>query len=248
LGTDKFWQRVSSDPGHIAFTSGDGSSVLDYAIKDWDYANKDAYADVEYTWDADADTELYVYYSYVGDGNYPKTSSDFRNAYDDDFLGVFSMNDDTNTAMIRDFKNDTVHYKSGAGEPAQITAKAGEGQSADGADDNITIGNGASSYAVNDWTVEGWINVPSGADDGTIFYKGDGNRKHTIELSLVSGKLRARSYPPKKQYKADGTTDLRNAGWKHFVGTRSGTSGTYIKVFVDGAEEGSDQSGVDDAT
>ncbi|MCL5265191.1 MAG: LamG domain-containing protein [Chloroflexi bacterium] len=157
IGGNNFWAKVSSTSGYIAVTSSDGSTVLDYAIKDWNYAAQDMCVDVEHTWQSGADTIIYLYYGYVSGGTYPKGASDFANTYDANARAVYCMKDDPDNGTVQDLTaNNYDGAKAAAGHPAEAVGAAGRGQLGDGIDDSISVSSLMFPYS-NNFTVEFWF-------------------------------------------------------------------------------------------
>lgn len=237
-GTEKFWQKVDSTKGLVAFSAADGRTALSYAIKDWDFTGKDAFFDIKNTWDADSDTSMYVYYGYLAGISYPKSATDFASAYDTSLKAVYSMNDDPNASTIQDFTtNNNEGRKVAASNPNEIVGKAGRGENFDGMDDYVTVADNPSVSPTGAITLEAWIKSDTGQTGRDAINKGTAPGGYDYDYKLYfSGAGAAVQFYFKDSAGAfdwlAATFSYADNQWHHYSAV---FDGDWMRLYIDGA-------------
>lgn len=233
----------------IEFYDSDETTELSYEVEYYDQSSQEAlYWVMVPQVDGNSSTDKIV----VAYGNDPYGSDQDQptSVWNSNYLAVYHLGDNKwvdgdSTTEAKDSTANSYHGDNTGS--IDIAGQTRRGRDLDGTDDRIVVTGGASVFSLNTWTVSGWVNVASGAPDGSIFYKGNTTTTDTMQVNMMAGKIRAESYPPTSNYSTTGTTDIRNTGWRYFTGQRRSTATTFIKVFIDGAQEGTNSSGTTSA-
>jgi len=147
----------------IAVTKTDGTTELYVEIEKWDDANEAAVLWVsksDWVLDADANTEVYLYYDSAHADNTDRVGDigGRTEVWDSSFEAVTHMVDLTTSTVDDSTSNNYVYTKLGANTPAETASgKIAEAQDFDGTDDVITITDAAGLNIRNNLTVTSWI-------------------------------------------------------------------------------------------
>ncbi|MFA7715325.1 MAG: LamG domain-containing protein, partial [Candidatus Paceibacterota bacterium] len=185
------------------------------------------------------DTEIYIYYTttVTADGAEPES------VWDENYVMVQHMKDNTTSATLDSTGNDNDGTKKAANEPVEITGQIVKGQSFDGNDDKINVGNKNSLNTINNFTIEAFIKSDD-SNYGHIFAKGnDGSNGdyylmridvgHQILCGWNSGTVEGQ--------RIGISTNLNNNTWAYVAGVRDVTH-TYVYV-NDTREDGAENIG-----
>jgi len=239
------FDELTSDANRtkIAVTKTDGTTELYVEIEKWDDANESAVLWVsksDWVLDADASTELYLYYdsahaantARVGDTN----AEVAENVWDSNYIMVQHMADGASTSATYDStSNDNDGTKTGAAEPAVTTSgEIGNAQTFDGSNDEIDVGD--NPFDLTDMTLQGWAKT-SVSDRQTVFGKGANNQyQHGLHTWDDVSNITTWTSGGDTYQRADGTVTVTDNAYHLIHGTVSGTT---IKVFTDGGDENS---------
>jgi hypothetical protein len=151
------FNEVGANYSKIAVTKDDDQTQLYVEVEKWDSTNKEAWLWVSsnnWTISSTDNTTLYLYYdnsqanntAYVG---VPGSTSG-EHVWDSNFYYVDHLQDDPNTSYTRD-STDSNHdgIKGVANQPYEATAKIGDGQTFDGTNDYIRLGDSSTSSDLN---------------------------------------------------------------------------------------------------
>ena len=226
---------VTSANGYdIAFTSADGTTVLDHEIDSYDGVNGQIIAWVRIpTLDYDDDTDIYMYYGNGSIGTDPSTT----NTWDTNYEGVWHL-DESGNGTANEYKDGTSNSndgQGGSGSSAQTPTLSGTGrfggaQDFDGSNDYIDVG------AINPTsvTVSAWAKR-EGTSDGWWWQDIVGNQAWAsggflLFLDLETSRAAWRTHAPFN------VTTVRlspytTSDWHLYTGTFTGTT---VRLYVDG--------------
>jgi len=115
---------------------GMGGSVVPHEIELWNESGD------SFVWfKGNMSSTSTTIYSYYYDNSGASDGQDATNVWDDNFMGVWHMNDGSTSTILDSTRNNLDGTKTGANEPTETTGKIGKGQSFDGSDDRIIVSN-----------------------------------------------------------------------------------------------------------
>ncbi len=141
--------NAQHDGDDILFTSSDGTTKIPHEIEKYASSTGELAAWVQSNLASTTDTELYMYYGNSGASDQQQATS----VWDDNYVAVYHMNDDTTSTILDSTQYDNDGTKSSANNPNQVSGKIGYSQ--DFSVDTINCGND-NSLDVTDLTVEAW--------------------------------------------------------------------------------------------
>lgn len=150
------WTYVQDDLDDIRFTSDDEVTLLDYDLESYT-ANDEAWLWVRLpTISNTIDTDFYLYYGNTG----ASSGEDKTGTWDDDFVMVQHMVDETTSTILDSTQYDSDGTKKGANEPIETASgMIDSAQDFDGTDDYIDHGQPAVMVGpIDAVTLELWIN------------------------------------------------------------------------------------------
>ena len=177
-----FHQHVNQTDGRdIRITKSDGTTELPREVVSYNAVAKTGELYFKYTGtlNSQTDTSVYIYYGNPVATDYAATATYGRNnVWDGSYVGVWHLQESGN-GTSGEFKDSTSHGFNGTGDssayPTQASAKLSNGQSFDGSNDNITVGNISSvlnliSATPPSYTISAWLykSDTSGGDLGGI--------------------------------------------------------------------------------
>ena len=232
--TDIF-DEIGGNKYKIAFTKSDGETQLYGEIENWDSVNKVAdiwVSSPELVLDSTTDTEIYIYFDisqpdntdYIGLIGSPAGQA----VWDDNFVLVHHMKDDTPSTIKDSTSIGNNGEKKGIDEPMEIDGKVGKSQDFDGVDDFITIPSSSSIQFVDTFSVFMWIKTDS-ATSGRIISKNDsyfvnyGGSSGYISLAVV--------HHLGEEHISTNYTNYNNNKWHFFAGI---VDHGFIRLYTDG--------------
>lgn len=251
----KVFLEVGANSRKIAITKADGDTELKGEIEDWSYdagtpANSTAIIHTSATgWTINANTSIYLYYDIDHADN---TNVDVINTvagaavWDGNFKAVYHMVDD-NGNIDDSTSNNNDGTKLGAGQPAEIAGKVGQGQDFDGADDYIACGDINDFDSANEITVE----VIAKLDDFDTSYprllckaSGTLSGDRTLDLYGFTDDDSVRFMAGGTELASD-ASEIALATWYYFVATTKmdiGAGSDEMELFKNGASIKSDNT------
>ena len=156
IADGKIGAACRADGFDIRFTAVDGITLLPYERESFAVAGGEATGIFWVKSDvAMAGTYIWLYY-----GNLSATDGENHEAvWNANYKLVAHMNDLTTSTIHDSTSNHNNGAKLAANEPIEAAGKIGKGQDFDGANDYISVGDGASlQFGTGSFTVEGWVN------------------------------------------------------------------------------------------
>ncbi len=158
---------AQTDGGDIMFTAGDGITKLDHEIEKYDPATGELVAWVEVrSLSGSTNTNIYIYY-----GNATVADQwNLEGVWDGNYAGVWHLKEVGTTAAdaFKDSTSNANHGQGGGGTPGYVpvrtTSHLGYGQTFDGTDDIIAIGDpvdGSLDMGAGSFSYSVWVNVTS---------------------------------------------------------------------------------------
>jgi len=184
-------------------------------------------------------TDFYMYYNNTADHNTTYISKSggtaAQSVWDGNFKAVYHMVDATTSTISDSTSNNNDGTKKAANEPIETTGKVGLGQTFDGTDDYINLGNDASLNLTGSFTQEALIYITDLTSVNVILQK-DGFQVAGTYWAIGSlgfvdfYTCQSGAY---QRSRTDVGTILINT-WYHLAVTRSGTT---VKIYINGVDE-----------
>lgn len=180
--------KTQDDGDDIRFTTSDGVTELYFDLESFDTVNMVAWVQIPTLYD----NENVTFYIYYGNAAATTKAGEYHHVWDDNFLGVWHMDDNNTSSILDSTVNSYDGTKAGANQPIENNSKFYRGQLFDASNDAIkTV---APMLSGTTFTVEGWFTIPSAANYQTWF-SGDINlgsykwyvRTHTAGNDIIVG-------------------------------------------------------------
>lgn len=243
--------KLQSDCDDIRFVDDDNVTILDFHQENATDPNYGCNTTSNVWWvqirsvPGSTDTTFWMYY---GNALVPSGVEDEAATYDGNFKGVWKFGQDFGA-----FANDsTINGRDGNVSGATFTSSGyyASAMSFDGDDDFINISDN-DDWTQNEFTIESWLNVPSGDPFPTgeafvvsHFTGSDDNRGWILGVLTSNYTARFRVCETGTCSPSDlvqGTTVLNDSVWHYVVGERNST---HTSIWIDGVLEGIIANGV----
>ena len=239
-GSNFDWTHALDNGDDIRFTDGNCSTEYKYERERHDSSN--GYAEYWVKIPSISSTKNTVFYIYYGNSS-ASDGSDPMNVWDDNFMMVQHMKDNTASTIEDSTANNNDGTKKAANEPIENVGKIDNAQSFDGVDDYVDCGDKPVFEFSGDFSVETWVKHSVDTDQvyvckwtgsglGSQWWLGFNLQKAYFGVCTSSGA------------KLTSGTNIADGQWHHVVGRRSGTT---IYIYQDGVLKGSTTDSTGDA-
>ncbi|MBA7572992.1 hypothetical protein ES708_14779 [subsurface metagenome] len=222
----------------VAFTKADGETELYGECELFDVSEKLGIYHVSRDgWVINANTSIFLYYdsTHADNDTYIGAITARTEVWDGNFKLVYHMVDD-NGNVDDSTSNNNDGAKTGAGEPAEIAGKIGQGQSFDGTDDLITPTLDPTTELGNLVTLEAVVYADTLSNFRGVMadYVSDAGMKG---FQYEGGPM-GFAYSHGTGLSENNNLTISTTTWTHIAGVVKGEADGYIKVYKDGVEQG----------
>lgn len=230
---DTFHSSVNQTDGRdIRITKGDGVTILPREVVFYDSGTDTGELHFKYngTLSSTVDTDIYIYYGKASATEPVATSGTGKNSvWDDNYVAVYHLQE-TGNGTSGEYKDSTRNALNGTGGsgtyPSPTPAKLGNGQSFDGNDDIINVGDISSTFDLKEvnpdsFTISAWFNKPSGGGGDLGGIKLVENNHVRLIHRNISNRPMLMQLRPAESYASTNTGD--NA-WYHAAGGYNSSS------------------------
>ena len=192
-----------------------------------------------------------IFYLYYGNPN-ATDGADPTNVWDSYFSCVHHLRDYTSSQVNDSTINALNGVKTAANEPIEVDAKIGKGQSFDGSNDKINLGNYTPlNFGTGSFTLEAWIKLSALNLDQIIVGKRwiIGDYEQYIFVVNSNNKLQLWTYGSGfgNESSIISNSVLTTDTWYYVVAVRDASS-TYHRLYINGVEDASAQLPVRNVT